>query len=198
MSKARRAVSGRRPAIARATSDNNFGYPGGVAQNYATTIQINCKCMKRQMSQAVDGISYEDIGLKCRKNSRGPTGRMTAVRKCSKRNENGTTTFWWDWGLNTGEFISKLPRGHPALEVIRVEQKAEHKYNCSAVGIKEASLSEIGDAVMKNEELVMEIIKACRIFKLKEFQKITAEEYETLTKKANEAEAEYRQRMQES
>jgi len=92
--------------------------PGGVAQNYATTIQINCKCLKRQVSQAVDGMSYEDIGLKCKKNSRGPTGRMTKVRKCSRRNEDGTTTFWWDWGLNTGEFLEGLPRGHPALELV--------------------------------------------------------------------------------
>jgi hypothetical protein len=168
--------------------------PGGVAQNYATTIQIHCKCFKRQVSQAVDGISYEDIGLKCKKNSRGPTGRMTTVRKCSKRNEDGTTTFWWDWGLNSGEFLAELPRGHPALEVVRVEKKSDNRYDCKAAGLKEATLSEIGDAVGKNEQLMDEIIKACRIFKLREFQRITPEEYEMLMQKAKENEQEYRQR----
>lgn len=172
--------------------------PGGIAQNYATTIQIHCKCLKRQVSEAVDGISYEDIGLKCKKNSRGPTGRMTTVRKCSRRNEDGTTVFWWDWGLNTGEFLLGLPRGHPALEVIKVVKSSDNSYSCSAVGLKEEKLSVIGDAVMKNEALVQEIIKACRIFKLREFQTITPEEYETLLKQAKEAEAEYRKKAMET
>jgi hypothetical protein len=145
----------------------------------------------------VDGISYEVIGLKCKKNSRGPTGRMTTVRKCSRRNEDGTTTFWWDWGLNTGEFLLELPRGHPALEVIKVEKKSDAKFDCKAVGLKEATLSEIGDAVMKNGELLENIIKACRIFKLRELQSITPEEYETLLKQAKETEAEYRKKTTE-
>lgn len=171
--------------------------PGGVAQNYATTIQIHCKCFKRQVSESVDGISYEDIGLKCKKNSRGPTGRMTTVRKCSMRNEDGTTRFWWDWGLNTGEFLAKLPQRHPALQVIKVDEVAKDKFNCKAIGAKEESLSAIGDAVMQNDQLVHEIIKACRIFQLREFKKMTPGEYDTLHKSAKEAEEAYRKKTQE-
>lgn len=169
--------------------------PGGVAQNYATTIQIKCTCIKRQVSEALDGISYEDIILKCKKNSRGPTGRSTKVRKCSKRNENGTTTFWWDWGQNTGEFLAELPRGHPALEVIKVDQKAEHRYSCAAVKMKEEPLSMIGDAVMANEELVQELIKACRIFQLREFKRISGDDYAKLSEMAQAAENEYRENL---
>jgi len=169
--------------------------PGGVAQNYATTIQINCRCFKRYVSESVTGISYEDIGLKCKKNSRGPTGRMTTVRKCSRRNEDGTTTFWWDWGLNTGEFILNLARGHPALDIVQITKKSDSKFDCKAVGLKEATLSEIGDAVMKDDTLLDELIKACRVFKLREFQSISPEEYETLLANAEEAEKAYRKSL---
>jgi len=166
--------------------------PGGVAQNYATTIQIKCRRAKQYDSTAVAGMSYELIELKCRKNSRGPTGRRTSVRKCSKRNEDGTTTFWWDWGFNSGEFLLGLSRGHPALEVVQVVKKSDTSYECKAVGLKDASLSEVGDAVMKDEKLVEEIKTACRIFNLREFQSITDEEYASLHKRATDAEAQYR------
>ena len=71
--------------------------PGGVTQNYATTIHIRCSGERPFISEKVDGISYQNIHLSCVKNSRGPTGLRTVARKCSMRNEDGTTTFWWDW-----------------------------------------------------------------------------------------------------
>lgn len=169
--------------------------PGGVAQNYATTIQFHCDKGKKMDSEALDGISYEEIFIKCKKNSRGPTGRKTKVRKCSKRNEDGTTTFWWDWGLNTGEFLAELPRGHPALDLVKIEQKSDQRYSCSAVGMKEESLSTIGDAVMANEALVTDLIKACRIFPMREFKRVSPEDYAEFVKMAQAAETEYRDNL---
>lgn len=169
--------------------------PGGCAQNYATTIQIKCACLKRQVSESLTGISYEDIRLKCKKNSRGPTGLSTVVRKCSKRNEDGTTSFWWDWGLNTGEFLAELPKGHPALKLVHIEKKSDTSYNCAAVKLKEATLGEIGDAVMQNEELLGELIAACRIFKLREFKRVSSEDFAKLTEMAQQTENEYREAL---
>lgn len=171
--------------------------PGGVAQNYATTIQIKCACTKRQVSEALDGISYEEILLKCKKNSRGPTGRTTKVRKCSKRNEDGTTTFWWDWGLNTGEFLLTLPKKHPAADVVDLDQKADNRFNCSTLGLKDEPLSVIGDAVMADEKLLQELMKACRIFQLREFKRISADDYKQLAEMAADAENEYKAKLSE-
>ena len=165
--------------------------PGGVAQNYATTIQIRCSGGKQFISNAVDGISYQDIYLKCVKNSRGPTGLSTVVRKCSKRNEDGSTTFWWDWGRCTAMYLGELSGKHPARQICPVTKVSDTKYTCKTVGMDKEDPGTVGDAIHAKPELVEELIKANRIYNLREFTKLSDEEFQHLTGEAAAAKEAY-------
>jgi hypothetical protein len=144
------------------------------------------------MSESVTGISHEDIKITCKKNSRGPTGRHTKVRKSSQRREDGSTVFWWDWELSSGEFLAELTKTNPIKEVCSVE-KTGSEYNCKALGLKAASLQDIGKAVhsVENAAVLEEILKAGRIYRLKEFNRISPEEYAKALEMAEAHRTEY-------
>ena len=166
--------------------------PGGVAQNYHATIHLTCAKKKRQVSEAVDGISYDEIKITCMKNSRGPTGKQIIVRKNSQRNEDGTTSFWWDWGGNTVDFLSSVSSAHPASKLINISvTKATRIGSCAEVGLTNVPISDIGDAIMADDELRTTLVKTCRLYQLKEFTRFTPEEYTDLLEVAEQAKQEY-------
>jgi len=165
--------------------------PGGVAQNYATTIQIRCSGGKNFISAAVDGVSYQDIYLKCVKNSRGPTGLTAAVRKCTTRNEDGTTMFWWDWGRCTTLYLADLSKTHPSREICSVQKVSDTKYTCKAVGMVAEDPGMLGDAIHANDGMMEQLIKAARIYNLREFTALSEEEFTQLSGQAAEAKAKY-------
>ena len=161
--------------------------PGGVAQNYATTIQIRCSSGKSFISASVDGISYQDIYLKCVKNSRGPTGIQAAVRKCTKRNEDGTTTFWWDWGRCTTLYLAELSKAHPSREVCSVQKVSDTKYTCKQLGMSNEDPGAMGDAIHADAGMMEELIKTARIYNLREFTLLSEDDFTQLSKQAAEA-----------
>jgi hypothetical protein len=160
--------------------------PGGLAQNYATTIQLRCQVGKRQITQAVDGMSYEVIYISCKKNSRGPTGLKTSVRKYSQRMEDGTTRFWFDWERNTAEFLADVSGKHPTKDVVVVTKTSDTKFSCSKLGLKDEDPAVIGHAIMSDHQMMDELISACRIRKIKEFNRLTDEELQQLSDNAQE------------
>ena len=160
--------------------------PGGSSQNYATTIALRCTKSKSKslVSQSVDGISHDYIIIKCTKNSRGPEGKSIGVRKCSMRQEDGSTIFWWDWGRTTVDWLSSLSSAHPSKDIVKVTKSTEAKASCSTLGLKDENPSDVGDAIMKDEKIVEELIKACRFYRLKEFEKLTEDEAASLNEQA--------------
>jgi hypothetical protein len=119
------------------------------------------------------------------KNSRGPTNLDTIVRKCTQRQANGETRFWFDWDRNTAEFLEGLSNTNPIKEVICVTKKNNSSFSCSTLGLKEVEPGEIGKAVMENEELLGNIAKAARWQRVKEFKRLSAEDMATLTEQSN-------------
>lgn len=161
--------------------------PGGISQNYATTLHFHCSGGKKMTSESVTGNSYQDIRIKCAKNSRGPTGKSTTVRKYSRLREDGITLFWWDWDRNSAEFLAETSGSHPVREVLKVTKKTNEKYSCKELGMVDESPSKIGAAVMADSTLVGQIVEACRFFQIKEFNVLSEEEAAELYTIAHEA-----------
>lgn len=172
--------------------------PGGVAQNYHATIHFRCEKVKSYVSDAVDGTSWDQIRIRCAKNSRGPTGKITVVRKCSIRRPDGTTQFWWDWGSNTAEFLMGLPSSHPASKLVNIKKGTANRGSCDEVCMTNEPLSDIGDAIMSDEALFKELVSACRIYQLKEFTRLTEEEYTQLSETAQVAREAYESRKRDA
>ena len=169
--------------------------PGGVSQNFHATVHLRCFGGKDYISPSVDGVSWQDIYIKCAKNSRGPTGLKTCVRKCSKRLDDGSTVFWWDWAKCTADFLASLGATHPARKLLPVSKSSEVKCTCKQLKLEDVEPSVIGEAIHADRELMDSLVRECRIFMLKEFQELTREEYDALFEQAGKSKEEYLARL---
>jgi hypothetical protein len=159
--------------------------PGGIAQNFASTISLRCSApSKQQISPAVQGDTYQDIWVECFKNSRGPTGNRTWFRKYARRNKDGSTTFWWDWGRNTAEFLADLNPRHEVRDICHVTKLTENTFCCKQLGAKDESPSVIGDAIYADKKLLESLMAAFCWKRVKEYQPLSTEEYTKLTEEA--------------
>lgn len=159
--------------------------PGGVGQNYAVTIGLRCSATaKQQLSTHIHGDMYQDIWISCEKNSRGPTGNRMVVRKYAKKLESGRTVFWWDWARASAEFLAGFGPKHEVNEVISVTKKSDKKYKCKQLGLDDVDPTEIGDAIHADEKLMRQIKELFSWKRVREFDRITDEEYQQLLAEA--------------
>ncbi|HHA18902.1 MAG TPA: hypothetical protein ENK70_04270 [Methylophaga sp.] len=165
--------------------------PGGISQNYATTIALRCSSGRAVYSESLTGKSYNEVWIKCEKNSRGPTGVKTCVRKYWRRRKDGLTSFWWDWGRNTAEYLASLPANSPAREICSVVKSTNEKFSCKKLGFKDASPTEIGDTVMADRAMVSQIVNVLMLRKLDEFDPISDDDRASLRKIAHENHLKY-------
>ena len=165
--------------------------PGGVSQNYATTIAFECKAGKAFRSEAHGGKSYNEVWIKCTKNSRGPTGGSTCVRKYWRPMKDGTTKFWWDWERNTAETLAAYKSNHPVHQVCAVTKHTNDKYSCKTLGLKDVSPTEIGAAIHADSELMDNIIKALELRKLTEFMPLSDEDLAQMNELAHKEHMKY-------
>ena len=165
--------------------------PGGLAQNFAATLQLRCSASKKQqISQAIQGDTYQEIWIECAKNSRGPTGNKTMVRKYAKRQSGGQTIFWWDWGRNTAETLGGLGPQHEARKVCNVVSHSNESYSCDRLGITEKtaiSPSDLGDRIHCDAEIMKELADVFCWKQVKLFEPLSEEDQDTLEKQAVEA-----------
>lgn len=165
--------------------------PGGCSQNYATTVAFRCSPGKSFRSEAYGGRNYNEVFIKCSKNSRGPTGKQTMVRKYWQPRKDGSTVFWWDWGRNCADFLAQLKSNHPMNDILTVTAHTKEKYSCKQLGMKEVSPSDIGNAVMSDPNLVKSAIKILQLRELKEFEPLTNEDHKAMQEAAHEAHLAY-------
>jgi len=161
--------------------------PGGSSQNYATTIAFRCSPGKSFLSEAYGGKNYNEVWIKCAKNSRGPTGKRTMVRKYWQPRKDGSTVFWWDWGRNTADFLSALQGKHPMRDILNVVKHTNEKYSCKQLKMKDVSPTVLGDTVLADEELMRQAIKILQLRELKEFDSLSDEDHVQMQKFAHEA-----------
>lgn len=167
--------------------------PGGVSQNYAVTISLRCTLGKRMLSEAYGGRSYDEIYIKCTKNSRGPTGRAICVRKYWRPRNDGISTFWWDWGRTTAEYLAELGDKHPLRDVLSVSKITNDKFSCKQLGMKDETPDVLGNAVMADRTLVDQCVPILQLRNVKEFSRLTDAEHEQMQKLASAAHLEYMQ-----
>jgi len=165
--------------------------PGGCSQNYATTVALRCSKGKAFASEAYGGKNYNEVYIQCSKNSRGPTGRRTMVRKYWQPRNDGISKFWWDWGRNTAEFLAELTGKHPLRDILDVSKATNDKFTCKALGMKDESPTVIGDAIMADDELVRQSIKILQLRDLAEFDRLTQDDHDKMYEAAHAAHVEY-------
>jgi hypothetical protein len=165
--------------------------PGGIAQNFAATLGLRCSASKRQQhSESVQGNTYQEIWIECSKNSHGPTGLRTMVRKYVKRQTGGQSLIWWDWSRNTAETLGAFGPRHESRDVCSVVRESGESYWCKDLGISDKDAvgpSELGDLIHKNEKIMEQLAEVFCWRKIKTFLPLSDEEYKTLSSQAEEA-----------
>lgn len=152
--------------------------PGGIAQNYHATYHFRCMKGKSFRSEALDGASYQEIHIGCEKNSRGPTGLRTTVRRYYKRgNEFAPTIFWWDWARNSVDFLASFGVNHAIHDVCSVKKNSEKECSCKQLGVKEEDPSVVGELIHRDEKLMSAIMKLFCWRQFKMYNVLTLEQY---------------------
>jgi hypothetical protein len=170
--------------------------PGGSGQNYAATIAIRCNATSKQKLVKAGAIGshgdyYQDIWLECTKNSRGPTGNRICVRKYATRLRGGITRFWWDWPRATTLWLSEFGPQHGVNDIVSVRKASDTKASCKQLGLKDVSLSEVGEAIHADESIMKQLIDFFCWRKIREYAHLTDEEYQTLVTEAEEVRQAY-------
>lgn len=147
--------------------------PGGDSLKYIATFLFRF--------QRKDDIEHLDesgriIEITTDKNSLSPAGgrRKLTVRMTWQFDDNGKQATIWDWHDASVELLTSFDatRKRRIMDIVTIENvdKKFRTADCSTLGLKKVSWTELGEAIMKEPEIVSGLDKLFGVRKRKEFE----------------------------
>lgn len=133
--------------------------PGGAALKYASTFMFR---LQRKSDIELIGESGRIIEIVTEKNSLSPANHeKLIVRMTWTYDEEGEQITIWDWHDATIELLISFDgsRKKRLMDIVPLElvDKTRRTADCAPLGLKKASWSEIGAAIMQDPQMVKEL-----------------------------------------